>query len=81
MFHVEQIRLPMVEGKRAAPRLFIVLRQHTLAHRYVSCLGSVCFAIRCDEHPGEKPNITTTRNGDQALWHGDAIEIELAPER
>ncbi|OYW72463.1 MAG: hypothetical protein B7Z37_24785 [Verrucomicrobia bacterium 12-59-8] len=42
--------------------------------------NSVCFAIRCDEHPGEKPNTTSTRNEDQALWHGDAIEIELATE-
>jgi uncharacterized protein DUF4838 len=42
--------------------------------------NSICFAIRCDENPGEKPNNTTTRNGDQALWHGDAIEIELATE-
>jgi hypothetical protein len=42
--------------------------------------GSVYFAIRCDEHPGEKPNDTATRNEDQALWHGDAIEIELATE-
>lgn len=42
--------------------------------------NSICFAIRCDEHAGEKPNNTTTRNGDQALWHGDAIEIELATE-
>ena len=38
------------------------------------------FAIRCEEHPGDKPNITSTRNDDQALWHGDAIEIELATE-
>lgn len=38
------------------------------------------FAIRCDERRGEKPNITTTRDDDQALWHGDAIEIEIATE-
>lgn len=42
--------------------------------------NNLYFAIRCDEHPGEKPNTTTTRNEDQALWHGDAIEIELATE-
>ncbi|MBE2286018.1 MAG: DUF4838 domain-containing protein [Prosthecobacter sp.] len=42
--------------------------------------GNLYFAIRCDEHPGEKPNIASTRDGDQALWHGDAIEIELATE-
>ncbi len=42
--------------------------------------NNLYFAIRCDEHPGEKPNNTATRNEDQALWHGDAIEIELATE-
>lgn len=42
--------------------------------------SSVCFAIRCDERRGEKLNITTTREDDQAVWHGDAIEIELATE-
>jgi hypothetical protein len=42
--------------------------------------NSVCFAIRCDEHPGEKPNIAATKNGDQALWYGDAVEIEIATE-
>ncbi|MGV3662518.1 MAG: DUF4838 domain-containing protein [Prosthecobacter sp.] len=42
--------------------------------------NSLYFAIRCDEHPGEKPNITTTRNGDHALWQGDALELELATE-
>jgi len=42
--------------------------------------SNLYFAIRCDEHPGEKPNITSTRDGDQALWHGDVIEIELATE-
>jgi hypothetical protein len=42
--------------------------------------NSVCFAIRCDEHPGEKPNNTATKNGDQALWYGDAVEIEIATE-
>jgi len=42
--------------------------------------NNVVFAIRCDERSGEKPNITTTRDDDQALWHGDAIEIEIATE-
>jgi hypothetical protein len=42
--------------------------------------NSVCFAIRCDERPGEKPRSTSTRHGDQAIWHGDAIELELATE-
>jgi hypothetical protein len=42
--------------------------------------SSVFFAIRCDERRGEKLNITATREDDQAIWHGDAIEIELATE-
>ena len=42
--------------------------------------NSLCFAIRCDERRGEKLNITATREDDQALWYGDAIEIELATE-
>lgn len=42
--------------------------------------NNVVFAIRCDERCGEKPNITTTRDDDQALWHGDAIELEIATE-
>jgi len=35
------------------------------------------FAIRCNEHPGDKLNITATKNGDPALWRGDAVEILL----
>ncbi len=35
------------------------------------------FAIRCDEHPGEKPNIGTTKKDDSALWYGDCVEILL----
>jgi hypothetical protein len=42
--------------------------------------NNLVFAIRCDERRGEKLNITATREDDQALWHGDAIEIELATE-
>lgn len=42
--------------------------------------NSVCFAIRCAEHPGEKLNIAAAREDDQAIWYGDAIEIELATE-
>lgn len=42
--------------------------------------GSLCIAIRCEEQPGVKPNTTSTRDDDQALWHGDAIEIELGTE-
>lgn len=39
--------------------------------------GSLHFAIRCDEQPGNKPNIATTKNGDQAIWYGDVVEILL----
>ncbi|RFC43560.1 MAG: hypothetical protein DVB28_001471, partial [Verrucomicrobia bacterium] len=42
--------------------------------------NSLCIAIRCEERRGEKPNNTATRNGDQALWYGDAVEIEIATE-
>ena len=42
--------------------------------------NSVYFAIRCDEPPGEKLNVTTTRSGDPALFQGDAVEIELSTE-
>jgi hypothetical protein len=38
------------------------------------------FAIRCDECPGEKPNIGTTKNDDFALWYGDAIELLIETE-
>ena len=38
------------------------------------------FAIRCDEHPGEKPNIGTTKKDDFALWYGDAIEVLIETE-
>ena len=37
-------------------------------------------AIRCDEHPGEKPSIGTTREDDPALWYGDAVEVLLETE-
>ena len=35
------------------------------------------FGIRCDERIGESLNITTTKNEDESIWYGDAIEIEL----
>jgi len=38
------------------------------------------FAIRCNEHGGEKPNIGTTKKDDSALWYGDAIELLLETE-
>jgi hypothetical protein len=37
-------------------------------------------AIRCEEHPGEKLNIGTTKNDDSALWHGDAVEVLIETE-
>jgi hypothetical protein len=39
--------------------------------------GSLFFAIRCEEEPGTKPNVTATKNGDQAMWYGDMVEILL----
>jgi tetratricopeptide (TPR) repeat protein len=36
------------------------------------------FGIRCEEKPGEALNVTSQKDGDQALWYGDAVEIELA---
>ena len=42
--------------------------------------GSLYVAIRCDEHPGEKLNIGTTRKDDAAVWYGDAIEVLLETE-
>ena len=35
------------------------------------------FGIRCEDRPGEALNIATTKNEDQSIWYGDAIEIEL----
>ncbi len=42
--------------------------------------GSLYFAIRCDDHPGEKLNIGATKDDDPALWYGDAVEILLETE-
>jgi hypothetical protein len=36
------------------------------------------FAIRCEERG--KPNIATKKDGDQAIWYGDCIEIEIASD-
>jgi tetratricopeptide (TPR) repeat protein len=38
------------------------------------------FALRCQDHPGEKLNIATTEDEDQAMWYGDAVEILLETE-
>ncbi len=56
--------------------------------------NNLYFGIRCQEAgpPAEgtsrqaplpadaKPNIATTRDGDQAIWYGDVVEIELATD-
>jgi hypothetical protein len=38
------------------------------------------FAIRCDEHRGEKLAVGTTKKDDSALWYGDAVEVLLETE-
>lgn len=38
------------------------------------------FGIRCDEHPGEKPNIGASRNDDAAIWYGDVVELLIETE-
>lgn len=35
------------------------------------------FALRCEDQPGESLNTSTTKDGDQAIWYGDAVEILL----
>jgi len=42
---------------------------------------NVYFAIRCEERPGEKLNVTAEQHDDQALFYGDAIEIELDTDK
>jgi len=42
--------------------------------------GSIYFAVRCQERPGEPLNIATKKNEDQSMWYGDAVEIELATD-
>ncbi len=39
--------------------------------------GDLYFAIRCQERAGEKLNIATQKDGDQAIWYGDAVEIQI----
>lgn len=38
------------------------------------------FAIRCDERPGEKLNVGTTKQEDMAIWYGDVVELLLATD-
>lgn len=42
--------------------------------------GSVVFAIRSEEHPGEPLNVTATKHGDPAIGYGDAVEVLLETE-
>ncbi len=42
--------------------------------------NNLYFAIRCEEHRGEKPNIGTTKHDDSALWYGDAVEVLIETE-
>ncbi len=42
---------------------------------------NVYFAIRCEERPGEKLNVTARQHDDQALFYGDAVEIELDTDK
>ncbi|MCA1808201.1 MAG: DUF4838 domain-containing protein, partial [Lentisphaerae bacterium] len=35
------------------------------------------FAVRCEEVPGEKPNVTAIKSGDMAIFYGDTVEILL----
>ena len=42
--------------------------------------NDLCFAIRCEEYPGEKPNIGTMKKDDSALWYGDAVELLIETE-
>lgn len=34
-------------------------------------------ALRCEDQPGERLNVATMKDGDQAIWYGDAVEILL----
>jgi len=39
--------------------------------------NNLYFAIRCQEVPGEKPNVTAEKHDDPAIWYGDVVEILL----
>ena len=39
--------------------------------------NNLYLAFRCDERPGEKPNIGSTKKDDSALWYGDCVEVLL----
>lgn len=38
---------------------------------------SLYFGIRCEEVPGDKPNVTARKHDDMAIWYGDVVEILL----
>lgn len=38
------------------------------------------FALRCQDMPGDELNITATKDGDRALWYGDAVEFLIATD-
>jgi predicted negative regulator of RcsB-dependent stress response len=42
---------------------------------------NVYFGIRCEERTGDKLNVTATQHDDQALFYGDAVEIELDTDK
>ena len=42
--------------------------------------NSVYFAIRCDDNPGEKLNVTATKKDDSAVWYGDVVELLIATD-
>jgi len=42
--------------------------------------NNLYFAIRCEDRKGKPLNVATVKNGDQAIWYGDAIEILLDTE-
>lgn len=42
--------------------------------------SSVYFAIRCDDMPGDKLNVTATKKEDSAIWYGDVVELLIATD-
>lgn len=42
--------------------------------------NNLYFGIRCEERAGEKLNVATYKNGDQAIWYGDVVEFLLGTE-
>jgi hypothetical protein len=39
--------------------------------------NSLYLAVRCDDQPGEQPNVTAAKKGDPAIWRGDVVEVLL----